>query len=440
MFRKIISSISDSFKLLGRVFGAASYRFYWDDCFSRASSLAYTSLLALIPLSIIGFWVADSLGYGHEQLRDPVSRLLHQALPSGENELLQNLQLQIVDYIQSISENISERISTLGPATIVVLIVTCIALVNTIESALNVVWRVTSSLGIFSKLVTFWAVVSLGPIVVLATLFWNARVGQYFANNPGYSSSIAIIDFFIPVSFLWFALTFLFYKLPSARVSFTDAVFGAFVSAMLFEVVKRGFAYYVGLSTTYSKLYGVLTTVPLFLFWMYVVWLIVLFGAELSYQAGANKILRGLRKYSTDLGELGSLLGLRILLCVGRRFENGEEAPTESDIAIEVGSDPVLVRTCIEILCREGILTVADQITHSRTLLRSPERITIGDVVEAFKSKKFRSRKDEKIERDTVFLDTFRNAFLDENTAKEPTDLTVRDLVMHYPLHRGENS
>lgn len=433
MLRKYYENTLEALHSIARVFGAASYRFYWDDCFSRASSLAYTSLLALIPLSVIGFWIADTLGYGHEQLREPIASLLGQALPTGENELLYNLQTQILEYVQNISVNISERIRELGPATIVVLVVTCIALVNTIESALNVVWRVTSSLGVFSKLVTFWAVVSLGPIVVLATLFWNAKVGQYFVEHPEfYSGSFAIIDFFIPVSFIWFALTFLFYKLPSARVSFTDAVFGAFISAMLFEVVKRSFAYYVGLSTTYSKLYGVLTTVPLFLFWIYVVWLIVLFGAELSYQAGAIKVLRGLRKYSTDLGELGSLLGLRILLCVGRRFEHGEEAPTESDIAIEVGSDPVLVRTCLEILCQEGILTVADQQTHRRTLLRAPERVTIGDVVDAFKAKKFRTERGKMIEKDTIFLDTLKSAFTDESITVEPVNLTVRDLVLHY--------
>jgi hypothetical protein len=123
-----------------------------------------------------------------------------------------------------------------------------------------------------------------------------------------------------------------------------------------------------------------------------VAWLVILFGAEISYQSGSIHILKGRSKYATELGEIGAILGLRILYCIGRSFVEGKAPPSEGEIAIETGTDPVLVRTCLEVLREANIITAADERTHSRTLVVSPEKLTVAAVAHTFRSKGFRRR------------------------------------------------
>ena len=188
---------------------------------------------------------------------------------------------------------------------------------------------------------------------------------------------------------------------------------GALVSAVLFESLKRVFAYYVSHSTSYQTFYGILVTLPLFLFWLYLTWVVVLFGAQVAYQAGSINILSGLKKYASDLGEIGGLLGIRILCVIGQRFSNGESVPTESEIAIETGSDPVLVRTCLEILASAGLITSADPILHSRSLTMSPDKLLLGNVIMAFRSKQYLEIMESKgisASGEMKFLESLRNA------------------------------
>ncbi len=465
------------FKWFFRVVGNAAYKFYWDDCFSRASSLAYTTLFALVPISALtfalfkGFAVAEGQAYlesileqvlpssdiekksrgeaysdvvqfierqsedlgdsfdpnalrekvraflgagsgglnapltvkestevqnvvlktlrgsyrlaGEEFQQDVLKKELVTLLPVDDN-LLDTLNRQVFDVLKELGNSVRDA----GVVTLGILLFIGIALLNTIESALNAVWRVTSDQGVVSKVISFWAVISLGPLLIAISFYWYSQFGQVTESHPLFNSNfLPILNFLVPIGAIWLALTLMFYKLPAATVQLKDAAFGAIVSAVGFELMKRAFAYYISVSSTYSTFYGVLVTIPLFLFWLYCVWCVVLFGAEISYLSGSIKMLTSLRKYASDLGEIGAVLGLRILYSIGCRFLNGDRPPTESEIAVETGSDPVLVRSCLEILADAGLITSSDTRGHTRSLLRMPDKIKVQDVVNAFHSK-----------------------------------------------------
>lgn len=371
----------DATLTLIRIVTGAMYRFYWDDCFSRASSLAYTTLFALVPVSALGFSMFGVFGLEQVQLADTLHTILSQVLPPIENEQLQTLQDQVFLYLQTFSDNVR----ALNVISIAVLAFTGVALLNTIESALNVVWRVSANMNVISKITNFWAVITLGPLLFAWSLYWWGKA-QVLATQ-GQSSQIffVVMTFVVPVASTWLALTLMFYKLPAAKVRLQDAALGALFSSCLFEGVKRLFAYYVGLSTTYSTIYGVLATVPLFLFWLYLTWVVILLGAEISYLAGSIHVLRGLRNYTTDLGEVGSVLGLRITYEIAKSFIAGDQPPSESAIAIRTGADPVRVRTCLDILAKSNIITVADPNSHTRALVISPEKLRIRDILDSFR-------------------------------------------------------
>lgn len=386
-----VANVVEQLKWFGSIMGTSAYRFYWDDCFSRAAGLAYATLFALVPLCALSFSMFAFVGMSPEDLQATLRTVVEQVLPPMRNTQLQELQAQLVHSLQLFAVNVR----SLNPLSIAALFLTAVALLNTIESALNVIWRVSSSLPILAKITSFWAVLSLGPIFLGVSIAWTTRSTFFGAEHVGFGW-VLLLQYLVPMVITWSGLTLLFYKLPAARVHFADALLGAFVGALLFEVIKRVFAYYVGLSSTYSTVYGVMASVPLFLFWLYTAWVVVLFGAEVSYQAGAIHVLRGIRRYSTGMGETGGMLGVRILLSIGRNFRDGKAPPTESDIAIDSGSDPVLVRSCLDVLSSAGFISKIDEDTHSRALLMPPDKIPVGKVFDVFRSKAHGATQDER--------------------------------------------
>lgn len=425
-----IDNVLHGSKTLSRVIGMAGYKFYWDDCFSRASSLAYTTLFALVPITALTFAIFGASGFNirPDELQTFLQRILSQVLPPNQNELLGKLHSEVINNLT----NLGNAVRELGTVSLAVLIFTGIALLNTIESALNTVWRVTSNLGVVSKIISFWAVITLGPLLIAVSFYWYTKVSTQAEVELFYNQQFTnLLDVVIPIASIWAALTLLFYKLPAARVMLRDAALGAFVAAVLFELMKRAFAYYVSISTAYSTFYGALVTIPLFLFWVYLIWVVILFGAEISYQAGSIKVLHGLRKYASELGEVGAVLGLRILYAIGRRFVVGEAPPSESEIAIETGSDPVLVRTCLGILSEAGMITTVDPDKHTRSLSLSPEKISVGDVVNAFRAKRYRMPEVSSIEAKglNTFLEMLREASLQADKNQTVHDWTLAQLI-----------
>lgn len=419
--KRILSSIG----WFNSVLFSAAYRFYWDDCFSRASALAYATLFALVPMSALGLSMFSVFGMSSEELNATLRTILEQVLPPMQNVPLKQLQEQVFQALELFTQNVR----ALNVISIAALFFTAVALLNTIESALNVIWRVSSNLTILTKLTSFWAVVTLGPLFIAVSIYWTTKVKMLgITSDLGDIYSLFQVYFF-PILITWVGLSLLFYKLPAAKVTLAESALGAFVSAVLFELIKRGFAYYVGVSSSYSTIYGVVATVPLFLFWLYLTWAIILFGAEVSYQAGAIHVMRGIRRYATDMGETGALLGLRILLSIGRAFRLGLPPPTESEIAIDSGSDPVLVRTCLDVLSNGGFISRADEQLHTRSLLIQPDRITIGGVFEIFRSKKSRSEKEIKVERVGDLLRDIVSFSKSPDSQRPVTEWNLEDLL-----------
>ena len=373
---------------LGRVVGYGAYRFYWDDCFSRAAALAYTTLFALVPITAIGLSMFQRFGIQQDKLSELLLTILKQVLPSVENAQLQDFHTQVLYNLQTFAGNVA----ALNSVSIGALVFSGIALLNTIESALNIIWRVTSNLSLLSKVISFWAVITLGPLLIAVSIYYTTMVSSFAQSHSIATSHFrAIFDVVFPLVISWAALTLLYYKLPAAKVRLFDASLGGLLAAALFEFVKRGFAYYVGVSTGYSTIYGAVAVVPLFVFWLYVAWAVVLYGAEVACQAGNIKIMRILRRYSTELGEVAGILGVRILSLIGKNHQSGFPPLSEGDIAAQTGVDPVQVRAVLDLLTGANIITPADPTGHTLVLMVSPDRLKIKDILLTFRSRGYRT-------------------------------------------------
>ena len=241
--------------------------FQEDRCLEEAASLSYTSLLAMVPLLAVIFGVVAAFPV-FSQVSDKLKSFIFTNFIPAAGE-------QIEPYLNTFLKSVS---SLTLPGT-VFLIITALLLMFRIEVALNRIWRVSQARTLINRIVMYWAVLTLGPILTGAAIALSA---QKVLTPLGIDGSLAPGWNQLGVFFLsWLIFTMFFVLVPNRRVQFRDAVVGALLSAVLFEGAKLAFVAYVS-NANYTVIYGALATIPIFLFWLYIVWAVILFGASLA--------------------------------------------------------------------------------------------------------------------------------------------------------------
>ncbi len=241
--------------------------FVEDRCLEEAASLSYTSLLALVPLLAVIFGVVSAFPV-FSQWSDTLSSFIFANLvPTASN--------QIEAYMTTFLDSIG---SLTLPGTIG-LIITALLLMFRIEVAFNRIWRVEKSRALTNRIVMYWAVLTLGPLLIGAALALSAqKVMGALGLEGGITGGWSRLGIF---ALGWAVFSMMFVLVPYRRVRLRDAVVGALLSAILFEFAKIGFVAYVS-NANYSAIYGALATIPIFLLWLYIVWNVILFGASLT--------------------------------------------------------------------------------------------------------------------------------------------------------------
>ncbi len=238
-----------------------------DRLFEVAGALSYTSLLALVPLLAVGLGIISSFEVFQswsETLQDFIFRNF---VPSVGEEVKTYLQVFMAS---------TSKLTIVGT---MFLVITALALMSAIESAFNRIWRVAIARTLLSRVVMFWAVLTLTPLLMGAALALTARqsisgfglglVGQIWLET------LAIF------AFTWLALTLMFILVPNRQVNWRHALVGGLVSTLLFQLAKKIFVLYVS-SANYKTVYDSLATIPIFLFWIFISWVVVLLGASLT--------------------------------------------------------------------------------------------------------------------------------------------------------------
>jgi len=259
--------------------------FQEDRSFEEAASLGYTSLLAMVPLLAVTFGIISAFPVFDEWSEQLQAFIFDNFMPAtGE---------QIVPYLNTFLDSIS---SLALPGTIM-LIVTALLLMVRIEVALNRIWRVERNRTILNRIVMYWAVLTLGPILIAAGLALSAqKVLGVLGMTEGIPPGVHQVGTFL---LTWLVFSLFFVLVPNRKVRIKHALIGAFLSTVLFEIAKTLFVAYVA-NANYKVIYGALATFPLFLFWLYIVWVVVLLGASL---AASLTTFSDSRRYDTDWPE-----------------------------------------------------------------------------------------------------------------------------------------
>jgi membrane protein len=302
--------------------------FYDIEGTSRAASLAYTTLLSLIPL-LVAF----------TQALQRYFRTLFPNFQSQIDNILNNIipyQSPVISYhIAKFAEN-AQTASTFG---VIVFIVITFRLFLAVEDTVNRIWKVRSARGYRQKLIAFTMLFFWGPVLMgisfttTNTLEKNRYLRVLFKQD--------IIFHIAPIVVLFIAFTMLFWLVPSTRVRFSAAAVGAIVTTALFSLVRFGFGIYADhlIQGRFNLIYGALGLAIIFLIAIWIMWVFILLGVEISYvYQNLYGLLRASEQQVQDEPRFDVYFALRALIEIARRFDRREEAPSSYRLAEQFGT------------------------------------------------------------------------------------------------------
>lgn len=246
-----------------------------DRCPQIAGSLAFTTLLALVPMLAIAVSLLSRLPFFEDVMVQIKIFLLLNLVPEIAGRI-------ITVYMEEFARN-ATGLTSLG---VLVLFVTATALMLTVDRSINAIWRAGRSRSFWLSLAAYVALLSVGPILIGLSVSITTYLMSLSAGSAVPRQAHSFLLQAVPASVSALAFFLLYRLVPQARVPWPDALLGGVVAALLFEGAKEVFAFYVTHTPGMSVVYGTFAALPFFLLWIYISWLVVLFGAELTAALG----------------------------------------------------------------------------------------------------------------------------------------------------------
>jgi membrane protein len=407
-----------------------------------AAELTYRTIFALIPVVVLGLVMFRIVG-GLDEVRNQVEYQLYSffgvpdvttanvgsgasaaanveltlepALPSGgttdveiveiveiveadrsdarefngqhEAEAIMQAQANIRQVLHEATAKVSSiDFKSIGVFGLMLFMYAAIALANSTEHLFNRIYDAPRQRPMHIRLAIHWSIITLGIGLLALSLYMSAQVVDWFvAIGDGLISKL-IVSHLFSIAAGWVLLFLLYALMPNTNVSLHAAAIGSLVGALLWEFAKFGFQIYLSQAVPYSAIYGSIGLIPLFLFWIYVTWVIVLFGLILTYtlqSLGGGSLNRMDRdEHSLPAGDPDWMLP--IMSEVGHAFHNGESIDKQS-LADQIGLSSRVVHEMANKLVDAAMLrkvTSGAGGKTSLTLARPAEQIKISEILE----------------------------------------------------------
>ena len=342
-------------------------RFREERATQTAGSLTYTTLLALVPLFTVALAAATAFPVFEDWIASLQSFIVRNLLPDTPAVEV------VMDQVNSFRQNVG-RLTAIGVAGFAV---TSVMLMLTVDNALNRIFRVHRRRSLVQNIFVYWALITLGPLLVGASLS-----ATYLAvrQSLGALSLDILADALLgvlPFLFTCAALVLLYAVVPARPVQWRHALVGGILAGIGFEIAKRGFAVYLTRVPTYKLIYGAFATIPIFLVWLYVSWLVVLTGAILTAMLPAYHAKP--ERYRAPGEALADALG--VLDALARAHSEGRVVSINR-LARELRMLPDRCEAILERAAARGwtARTEAD----GWVLARDPAAIRVADVYRAY--------------------------------------------------------
>jgi len=368
-----------------RVILLALRGFNEDKCQLRASALTYYSLLSIVHVLAMGFGIAK--GFGFDKLLE--AQLLGSF--AGQEAIIE----QVIGFARSLLDN--TRGGVVAGAGVAILFWTVIKVLGNIERSFNDIWGIKQARKFGRKFSDYLSVMLICPILIIVsssiTVFITTQV-QLITEKMlllgAISPLISFILKLLPYSMIWILFTFIYIFMPNTKVSFKSGLLAGILAGSIYEIIQWVYiTFQVGV-VKYNAIYGSFAALPMFLVWLQLSWLIVLFGAEISF-AHQNVDMYELEPDCLRASySFRKLLSLRIVNLVIKNFSKGGKPFTATEISHMIEIPIRLTRQIIYELVEAGIISEVKTEEYKETAYqpaRDTQVLTVKSIIDALEQR-----------------------------------------------------
>jgi len=318
----------------------------------RASALTYYSMMSVVPIVAMAFGIAKGFGLD-KKLREELANKFEG-------------QQQVLDWIIKFASSMLEHTKggVVAGVGIALLLWAVMRVLGNIEASFNFIWHVKKSRSFYRKFTDYIAIMLIAPVFIIlsssVTVYITTQIQNIIKSIEflGYFSPvIRVFINLIPYVLVWTLFSFIYVVMPNIKVKLWPAIISGIVAGTLFQIAQWGYVKFQINVSSYNAIYGSFAALPLFMIWLQTGWLIVLFGAEMSYatqnfekyefEQDASQISLGYRKS----------LSLLITTLIIKKFSRGEPAPDIQDISVQLEMPSSIVRDIINNLIEAEIIS-----------------------------------------------------------------------------------
>lgn len=321
--------------------------FYGNRSLLRASALTYYTLLSLVPLLALAFALLKAFG-----VQNQLEPLILEKLNVGDGHVAE----AIVGYINN------TQVTQMGAIGLVFLLVAVISLLTNIEAAFNDIWGVDSLRPLLRRFSDYLSVILVGPVLLIGAIsMTSSLISHSFTQNLLEMQMIGSVIVFVlkvtPFIFMWLAFTLLYIFMSNIKVQWRAALIGGVVGGTLWQFAQLSYVHFQVGVARYNAIYGTMAALPIFMVWLYVSWVIVLFGLGVCYaKQNLRTGARDLRVHEVSRRSYEQV-ALALLVTLADRFHRGDPAINHEELAKLLYIPPRLCRAILAQLERLGLVT-----------------------------------------------------------------------------------
>jgi membrane protein len=345
----------------------------------RAMSLVYTTLLSLAPLLAVSFSVLTAFGV-HNQM-EPV--LLELVAPLGRQGA------EIVDRIIGFVSNI--KVGVLGFVGFATLFYTVLSLLQKIEESFNHVWRVKRLRSFQRRFSDYLSVLLVGPVLVFSALgliasMANTEIAQTIIAREPFGTLYYLLGLILPYLLIIGAFTFAYRFIPNTHVNFRSAVVGGIVAGLSWRAAGWLFAEFVVNTTRYAAIYSGFAILVVFMIWLYVSWLILLIGAQISYYHQHPRHIHLPHRDIKLSPQLFDRLGFLIMYLIAKHFRMGNPLWTIDTLSQRLALPDLVIENVVDTLKKKNLILAAMEEPAGLIPARDPSTIALSEILEAMRT------------------------------------------------------
>ncbi len=343
----------------------------------RAMSLVYTTLLSIVPVIAISFSVLKAFGV-HNEVAAPI--LLRFLEPLGDKG--KEITWQIIGFVENM------KVGVLGSLGLGLLIYTVVSVIQKIESSFNFIWRIKKPRSIARRFSDYISLILIGPILMFTALgltasFMSNTIVQKIVSIEPFGTVFYSFAEKTPYLIVCAAFTFLYMFVPNTKVKFVSALVGGILAGILWETAGWAFASFVVSSTKYAAIYSGFAILLMFMIWLYLSWLILLVGAQVSFYHQYPYFLTTTNEVLHISHRLREKLTFLIMYNIGYNFYHSKKPLTLNALVEHLKLPVDAVAEMITILQKNSILIETGDDPPAYIPSRDLETITLRELLNA---------------------------------------------------------